>query len=184
MIRGELTNLRAVERSDAGLLHCWFNDPELMRYWGVPASTVSRSEIERQIESWIDDEHHLDRPACFMIDLLNGDADGVAILNNFESNHSCVELSFLIGAQEHWGEGLGADVFTALVDACFEQWNLHRVTVRVEAFNERAIRLYEGVGFQLDARLREASYFDGGYHDVLVYSLLASDRVAHEGTEP
>ncbi len=176
MIRGELTNLRAVERSDAGQLHRWFNDPEVMRFWGLPDATISRAEVERRIENWIDDERGHEHPACFIIELLDGTDVGVAILGRYEPAHSAIELSMMIGERERWGEGLGTDALTALVDICFDQWNLHRVSLRVEAFNERACRLYERCGFKLDATLREASYFDGAYQDVLVYSLLATDR--------
>jgi RimJ/RimL family protein N-acetyltransferase len=177
MIRGESTNLRAVERSDAGQLHHWFNDPELMRFWGVPGATVSGAEIERQIEAWIEDERQMDRPACFIIETLDGAEVGIAILGRYEKTHASVEISLMIGERERWGQGLGSDALTSLADTCFDQWNLHRVSLRVEAFNERAQRLYERCGFQRDATLREASYFDGAYQDVVVYSLLATDRV-------
>jgi RimJ/RimL family protein N-acetyltransferase len=183
MIRGELTNLRAVERTDTGTLHRWFNDPDLMCYWGVTASTVSQAEIARQIESWIDDERTLDRPACFIVELLSGSAVGVVILSNFLARHASVEISLLIGERDRWGQGVGTDVLQSLVDACFSQWNLHRLALRVEAFNERARRLYESCGFAHEATLRDASFFDGAYHDLLVYSLLSTDRAATANVE-
>jgi RimJ/RimL family protein N-acetyltransferase len=176
MLRGELTNLRAVERSDARLLHRWLNDPELMRYWGYPASTPSSTAIDRQVEQWLDEEAKLDRPACFMVDLLDGETVGLAVLSKFEADHACAELSLLIGEREHWGKGIGTDVVETVLDACFDQWNLHRITVRVEAFNERARALYEKCGFAVDATLREASFFDGAYHDVVLFSALSTDR--------
>jgi RimJ/RimL family protein N-acetyltransferase len=176
MIRGELTNLRAVERTDSGALHRWFNDPDVMRYWGAPEAVFSLAEVQRRIEGWLDEERRLERPACLIIELLDGEPVGVVILSQFEHKHRALELSIMIGESNRWGQGLGTDALSALIDTCFDQWNLHRLWLRSEAFNERAHRLYERCGFVLDATLREASFLDGLYHDVRVYSLLETDR--------
>jgi RimJ/RimL family protein N-acetyltransferase len=47
---------------------------------------------------------------------------------------------------------------------------------RSEAFNERAHRLFKRCGFVQEATLRDASYFEGDYHDVFVFGLLATDE--------
>lgn len=176
MIRGELTNLRAVERTDAGTLHRWLNDPDVMRYQGVPDSTVSLAEVQRRIEGWLDDEARLGRPSCLMIELLDGSPVGFALLTKYEEQHRALELAMVIAEPGRCGQGLGTDALTALVDTAFDQWNLHRLDARPLAFHERAHRMYARCGFRHDATLREAAYLDGRYHDVHLYCLLASDR--------
>lgn len=176
MIRGELTNLRAVERSDAGSLHFWFNNPELMRFWGAPDSTISHAEIQRRIEEWIHEEGRMGRPVCLMAETLDGDVIGVVILSQYEPITAATELSMMIGEIDHWGKGLGSDILSAIVETGFTQWRLHRISLRVEAFNERAIRLYERCGFRRDGILRDGSFFDGEYRDQFLYSLLSTDR--------
>jgi RimJ/RimL family protein N-acetyltransferase len=52
---------------------------------------------------------------------------------------------------------------------------MHRVALRVEAFNSEALRFYERLGFVQEGRLRDATYCDGAFHDVLMLSLLSSD---------
>jgi RimJ/RimL family protein N-acetyltransferase len=176
MIRGELTNLRAVERTDAGTLHRWLNDPDAMRYWGVPESTISLAETQRRIEAWLDEERNLQRPACFVIELLDGTPIGMVVLSRYEPKHRALELAVMIGEPGRCGQGLGSDALTFLIDTCFDQWNLHRLTARVLAFDERGHRLYERSGFRHDVTLREAAYLDGRHHDIRLYCLLASDR--------
>jgi len=184
MIRSELTNLRAVERSDAGSLHFWFNDPELMRFWGAPDSTISHAEIQRRIEEWIHEEGLLGRPACLIAETLDRELIGVVILSHYEPMTSATELSMMVGEVERWGEGFGGDILTAIVETGFAQWRLHRISLRVEAFNERAIRLYERCGFRRDGTLRDASYFDGEFRDQYIYSLLSTDRTMdHEAIQ-
>ena len=176
MIRGELVNLRAVERSDASDLHRWFNDPELMRFWGVPDATESLSAIQQRIEVWLEEETRIGRPACLIVETLEAEAVGVVVLSDYRSDHGSVALSLMIGECDRWGEGLGSDTLQTTVEACFAAWNLHRVWLRAEAFNVRAQHLYRRCGFTHEATLRDATYLDGVYHDVLVFGLLRHDR--------
>lgn len=180
MIRGELTNLRAVERSDTGLLHRWFNDADLMRFWGVPEPAVSLDEIARRVEHWLVDERTFDRPACVIVESLDAAPLGVAILSCFEPIHASVELSFFIAERDEREKGAGTDALVSLLSVCFDQWRLHRVSLQVEAFNERAARFFERVGFTREGTLREASFFDGAYHDQIVYGRLATDRAGEQ----
>ena len=57
----------------------------------------------------------------------------------------------------------------------FEQLRLHRITLYVHEFNERAIGVYERCGFKHEGRLREAHFMDGKYTDVLIMGLLRED---------
>jgi RimJ/RimL family protein N-acetyltransferase len=175
MIRGELVNLRAVERADAPSVTRWFNDGDLMRYWGVPDATVSSNEVQRRIEGWLEEETRLARPSCLIVETLEGEPVGLVILSNYRPDHRSAALSLMIGERARWGEGLGGDALQTVVDACFASWNLHRVWLRVEAGNDRAQRLYRRCGFTHEATLRDATFLDGGYHDVLVFGRLESD---------
>ncbi len=176
MIRGELTNLRAIERPDAAALFRWFNDPAVMRFWGYGEGVVSLNRIQLDIDQWLEDERAADRPAALLIETLDGDAIGVAILAEERRQDRAVELSLLIGEPERWGQGLGSDALGVLVDACFAQWGLHRIAARSEVGNERAHRWLRRAGFQLEGTLRDASFFDNEFHDQLHFGLLATDE--------
>ncbi len=175
-LRGERVNLRAVEREDAPALHRWLNDPRVMRFWGSPAHTVSRAEIQRRIEDWLDREAVLARPACLVIETLEGEAIGHVVIGEERAEVRSAELSIMIGEPDCWGQGYGTDALDTLLDACFDAWNLHRVWVRSEANNTRAHRLYRRCGFAHEATLRDAAFLDGHWEDVLVFGLLSPDR--------
>jgi RimJ/RimL family protein N-acetyltransferase len=172
MIRGEHVNLRAVERTDAPDLFRWFNDPEVMRFWGVGDATASSSEVQRRVEGWLDEEARLDRPVCLIVETLDGTAVGVVVLSEYRHDDRSTALSLMIGDRANWGRGLGGDALQTVIDACFANWNLHRVWLRTDVFNERAQRLYRRCGFTHEATLRDATYLDGEYHDVLIFGLL------------
>jgi RimJ/RimL family protein N-acetyltransferase len=175
MIRGELVDLRAVDRTDAATLQGWLNDPAVMRGWGASAPATSLAEVQRQIEGWIAEEGTLGRPAALVIATPDGEAIGLVVLRSERLEARGVELSLLIGDAERWGQGLGTDAVQTVLDACFGGWNLHRVWLRSEAWNVRAHRLYARCGFRHEGTLRQAAFLDGRYEDVLVFGLLAEE---------
>ncbi|MDP9469265.1 MAG: GNAT family N-acetyltransferase [Chloroflexota bacterium] len=180
-LRGERADLRAVEREDAPDLHRWLNDPRVMRFWGSPAHTISRAEVQRRIEGWLDREAALGRPACLVIETLEGEAIGHVVIGEERAEARSVELSIMIGELDRWGQGYGTDAMETLLDVCFDAWNLHRVWVRSEASNTRAHRLYRRCGFVDEATLRDAAFLDGRWEDVLVFGILSHQRPAANG---
>ncbi len=168
MLMGELTNLRAVEREDATLIHGWFDDPEAMSWWANPAPAISRHLLQQQLHTWLEDERTLGHPVGFIIETLEGEAAGLLLLSDFQPIDRNAELSIVLDL-EHRGHGLGGDALETLVAAAFDQWGLHRLTARSEAANERAHAFFQRHGFQLEGRLRDARFVDGGWQDVLIF---------------
>ncbi len=64
----------------------------------------------------------------------------------------------------------------------FDEVNLRRLSLTVFAYNTRAIRLYEGMGFVREGTFREFLVRDGQPHDMLLYGLLEREwRAARHG---
>ncbi|MNW10242.1 Spermidine N(1)-acetyltransferase [compost metagenome] len=57
----------------------------------------------------------------------------------------------------------------------FGELGLHRVSLRVLAFNERAIASYRKSGFSIEGREREAALIDGAWHDDIMMGILAHE---------
>jgi RimJ/RimL family protein N-acetyltransferase len=181
MIPGELINLRAVERSDAPIVHRWLNDPQVMRGWGWSAPARSFQSVTQEIEDWLSQETALGHPAALLAETLAGDPLGLVILRVDRPEACSVELSLLVGVVSYWGRGYGADILQTTLDACFDGWGIHRLAVRVEDGNERALSLYRRFGFTEEGRLRQAAFRDGRHNDILLFGLLAPEWNSHEG---
>ncbi len=179
MIHGETINLRAVERHDVPLLHRWFNDPVVMDGWGWSAPARSIQHVAGQVEDWLARETAVDRPEALIAESLAGDPIGLVIVRVERSEARSVELSLLVDAA-HWGKGFGMDLMQTVLEACFGGWGVHRIGVRVEAGNERALALYRRLGFKEEGRLRQAAFRDGRHQDVLLFGQLAAEWTANE----
>lgn len=175
MLTGEAVNLRSIERSDDRLIQAWFNTPALMRGWGRPDAVVSLDNVQRQVEEWLALERVLHRPAALVIDTLDADPVGLILLLSLGPRSRSAELSLLV-AEPRWGEGIARDALLTLLGAAFDEWGLHRVQARAETWNKRARQLYTSLGFAHEGTEREAGWYEGQYHDIEVYSRLATDE--------
>ena len=179
MIPGETINLRAIEHQDAPLLYRWFNDPVVMDGWGWSAPARSMPTVAAQAEEWLTREIAFGRPEALVAESLAGDPVGLVIVRIDRPEARSVELSLLVDA-DCWGQGFGLDIMQTTLEACFDGWGVHRVGVRVEEGNERAMALYRRLGFKEEGRLRQAAFRDGRHADVLLFSLLAKEWLAHQ----
>ena len=85
------------------------------------------------------------------------------------------ELGIVIGEKAYWGRGYGTGATRALLRVAFEEMNLHRVYLRVDADNVRGIHCYEKCGFQKEGVLRDAVFREGQYHDQWLMSVLETE---------
>lgn len=177
-MHGELTNLRAIERADIPLVHAWLNDAAVMRGWGWSAPCRSLHDVATQVEGWLALEAALGRPAALIGETLAGEPIGLVVLQLERAEAHAAELSLLIGDPARWGQGFGKDLLETVLDAACGGWGLHRIAVRVEADNSRALTLYQRQGFQVEGRLREAAFLDGEFQDLVILGLLAPDWLA------
>jgi RimJ/RimL family protein N-acetyltransferase len=80
-----------------------------------------------------------------------------------------------IGETEYWSKGYGTDVMNILLRFAFTEINLKRVTLTVFAYNPRAIRSYEKVGFQHEGCLRKILNKEGKRWDMLYMGILREE---------
>jgi ribosomal protein S18 acetylase RimI-like enzyme len=86
-----------------------------------------------------------------------------------------------IGILPEWrGRGIGAQLIAGALAAARKR-RLVRVQLHVRADNERAVRLYQKLGFRHEGRLRRELCIDGAYFDALVMAILLDETDDAEG---
>lgn len=169
---GRLIRLRAREPRDADQLHRWFNDPEVTRYLSLRYPVSHRTEAEFLADHGQPGYAN----ASFAIEaLLDSQLIGGADLRTSSPEDRCAELGIAIGDRTRWHGGYGTDAVATLCRFGFEMMNLHRIELWVFAENERAVRLYERLGFQREGTRRQAAWKFGRWHDLHLMALLEGE---------
>jgi diamine N-acetyltransferase len=174
MIFGERIRLRRNEREDLPRFVEWLNNPQVRRFLSKDLPISQASE-----ELWF--ENMLKRPVeeqSLGIEIKEG--DGWRLIGNcgiFEINWQVrsAEVGLFIGDKTCWNKGYGTEVLRLLLQLGFETLNLNRIFLRVDAGNLGGIRAYQKAGFVQEAHLRESSYRQGRFGDVLIMSVLRSE---------
>jgi diamine N-acetyltransferase len=169
VFQGDRIRLRAVEPSDLDEVMRWINNPEVTQFLAVGRMPVSRAEEERWLAERPANERRL------TIETLDGAYVGAAGLHEIDLVDRSAEVGIVIANERNWGKGYGRESLALLADLAFQTLNLHRLYLRVYAYNERAIRVYEKAGFVREGVDRQAHFHGGTWHDVIRMGLLASE---------
>jgi RimJ/RimL family protein N-acetyltransferase len=169
MLRGERVVLRAIEREHLPNYVAWLNDTTVLTYLGS-----YRPMALAQEEQWYEDMLKDPTRCSFAIEI-EGRHIGGCGLERIDSRNASAELGLFIGVPELWDKGLGRDTLRTLLRYGFEQLNLNRICLRVFEGNERAIHLYEKVGFRHEGCWRQSEFRHGRYHDTLWMSILRTE---------
>lgn len=173
MIPGLMVRLRPIEQEDLPRFVRWFSDPEVRRHLALylPPSLAQEEHWFRRLQ----EQMARNEVVVLAIETPEGVHIGNIGLHQINWKDRNAELGIVIGEKEYWGQGYGTDATRTLLQFAFGEMNLHRVQLRVDADNARAIRCYQKCGFREEGRLRDAVFREGTYHDQLIMSILRAD---------
>ena len=180
MIRGKKTRLRALEKSDLAKVWEWINDEEVMWFWGEPCNTQSLAEVEQWFARLQEVAGYASKQ--FVIEAEEGTSIGRIFYEHLDTKHQRTEVGILIGQKEYWERGYGTDAMLAFLDYLFNELGLHRVYLRLQSYNARALKSYQKCGFTQEGILRHNTFTRGEYHDDLVMGILRDEfNQRHKG---
>lgn len=171
-LKGKLVYLRAMDpEQDAEVLSIWQRDALYDRFSDSEPAMMFNKE---QMKDWY--EKRIDRISMFMIYKIEDEKKiGDIELAGYDWHSGNAWLGIAIGERENWGRGYGTEALQLLLKMAFEEWNLHRVSLAVLCYNERAIRSYEKAGFQMEGSLRRFVRRDGQVWDMHMMGILRQD---------
>lgn len=165
--------LRALEEGDLERTYRWHNDPELYHTLVDGYRFVSK-QAERD---WLAKRVSYSQSEVNLAICLSpgGEHIGNIYLRAINLASRNAVLGIFIGEKDYQRRGFGRQALRAALRHAFDDLGLQRVYFEVLADNERAIRLYEKVGFKTEGRLRSHVFKEGQFKDVVVMGILASD---------
>jgi RimJ/RimL family protein N-acetyltransferase len=170
LLRGSKVRLAALSKDDAPRMARWYGDVGYLRLQETNAALPkSVAQIESELE-------HLggsaDTIAFGIRTRDNNELIGTLGFYEIEWSNQAAWLGMGIGDREAWGKGYGTEALRLALQYAFDELNLHRLTLTVIAYNERAIALYEKAGFRREGVFREFGQRDGKRYDMYLYGLL------------
>lgn len=172
MLTGDLVRLRPVEPEDADAFHRWHNDEEVMRW----LQSYYHSSLASDRKRFADRQENSYEKVTFCIETLkDGKLIGVVVLRDADPVNARAEVDIYIGEKDHWGGGYGTDALRTVCRYGFDTMRLHSIELGVVEANERAIKSYKKVGFQVDGRFRQSFFRDGEWYDALLMCVLKDE---------
>jgi RimJ/RimL family protein N-acetyltransferase len=174
--RGKKVRLVAMEpEKDAELMASYRRDTEYAR---LVDSDPVRLWSAGQTKQWLEKQQKADafEDIGFTIRILDGDKPiGFIGLESISWHNGSSWVGIGIGEREYWSKGYGTDAMHIIARYAFEELGLHRLTLNVFAYNTRAIRAYEKVGYKMEGRVSEAIHREGKRWDIIFMGLLHED---------
>jgi RimJ/RimL family protein N-acetyltransferase len=173
----ERVRLRPPAEGDEVALVRWAADPEFAWYqWG---RAPGRWDPE-SARAWL---ARFDAPgsAIFLIEH-DSRAIGFANYRELKPKPKSCEIGIGIGEPALWSDGLGREALGLVLRYLTENLGVHRITLSVLAFNDRAISMYKAVGFEVEGIERDAVMTDRGHYedDVRMAYLTGRERPAFD----
>jgi RimJ/RimL family protein N-acetyltransferase len=163
---------------NAEKLNAWENDPELLYSNDDQPEDREPDSLEdtRQFLERISEPSPESRIIHYAIHLKENDEmigyGMIALIDRY--NRRC-KVGITIGDKRHWGKGLAKEVLKAVISYSFDTLGLNRIGAEVYAFNDRSIRLFEGLGFRREGVVRQSVFKKNQFVDEYNYGLLKSE---------
>ena len=176
LFEGELIRLAPPDpEHDAEVESKWTHDVEYMRLLSdAPMRPLSPTLIKKKYE-----EAEKDKAGNRFHFAIRAKADdrlvGFVKLEGIEWNNSAGHLTLGIGDPSDRGRGFAREALRLSLHYAFAELNLYRLGATTLEYNERAQRLLEKAGFQLEVRRRQVVHRDGKRWGVLKYGLLRDE---------
>lgn len=168
ILKGHNVRLRPPCAEDADERLLLGTNAEIAEMYGVNKEDIKPITREAAVR-WV--QGIADHPHAWVIEI-KGAFAGVIRLDNVNLQDKRATMAIGIYDPALLGKGFGTEAIMLLLRHAFNDMGLHRIGIRVLAYNKRAIRAYEKCGFVVEGRERETAYVNGSWHDDIMMGLL------------
>lgn len=164
----DLVSLREFTEQDIELKVNWINDPgnNQFLHYDIPI------EYEKTLR-WFRNKDNAHRMDCTIE--YDGEPVGVIGLLSIDSVSKKAEYYITIGNTAYQRKGIASKATMLILEYAFEDLNLNKVYLTVDADNERACKLYERVGMSCEGVFREDLFRRGKLIDRKRFAILKRD---------
>lgn len=92
-------------------------------------------------------------------------------IDPINSKHGLAEYGIMMGRRSEWGKGYAKEATNKVIDFCFQELNIRKLTLGVVADNNTAVELYKKVGFITEGVYKQHKFYNGKYCDIIRMAL-------------
>ena len=172
-LEGEKVVLRRISEGDVTQRYLDFlNDKDVTKFLDAGRKKHSIDNLKFYVKEKISKK---DCIFLAVIDTESGLHIGNVKIEPIDYDNRKAVIGIMIGDKNFWGKGYGTEAMRTTVKFCFQDLNLNRVTLGVNADNIQAIKAYKKVGFVQEGVLREDVIRDGKKYNWILMGLLRKD---------
>ncbi|UTA69814.1 GNAT family N-acetyltransferase [Emticicia sp. 21SJ11W-3] len=146
----------------------WLNHPDVYQYMNMQYPLTFE-----EMDSWYDRI----KGNQLRIDLVFEEENEVVAmtgLTNIDFADGLAEYYILVNPDKQ-GQGFGKFSTQFTTNYAFNKFNLNKIYLYTNSYNERANKLYLNLGFQQEGLLRKHKFKNGGFIDRCIFGLLKDD---------
>ncbi|MEL7668542.1 MAG: GNAT family protein [Actinomycetota bacterium] len=185
MIRGTAIYLTRFDPANAEQVRAWLNDPEVNEWMLSGQLPISRAQEAGFYELT---ERQWNEGSAYRFEIHAADDGrliGITGLDSTSLLHRTGEVGIFIGSLADQNRGFGRDAIVTLLRFGFDALGLHRIGIKANAENERAVHLYSSIGFVEMGRERDVVFMRGHFRDHVCFDMLEDEfrtRYGESGT--
>jgi len=166
MLIGDKTVIRAIELDDINLLLKWREDPEISFLLGreFPLST----EMQKK---WYERTLNNSSKRKFIVETKDKISIGMLGIMDIDLKNRHCECGITIGEKNYWGQGFASDALSVIIKYLFEELGMNRIYAKIYEYNQKSLKLFNSLGFQIDGEIKDFIYTDGKYYNMFILSL-------------
>lgn len=155
-LEGEKIILRPFLPEDFSYMEECLEDPEVTKFTG------SDSGFDREfVIEWYNARNiQEDRLDLAIVDKRQQIPVGEAVINEYDEKKHSMNFRILIGPRGR-DQGFGTEATKLIIDYIFRNTDLKQITLGVYAFNPRAQRVYEKIGFVMESIDKDDLEYEG-----------------------
>ncbi len=163
IINGSKIILKEITKEDTPLIVKWRNTPSVQKNFIFQETFTNEMH-----DHWMDTRVSSGDVVQFIISVKDSAAPiGSVYLRDIDNSKQKAEFGIFIGEDDARGKGFGQEAARLICQYGFEYLNLHKIMLRVFAFNKAAIRSYEHAGFIQEAYLRDEEKIAEKFYDII-----------------
>ncbi|NGP78145.1 GNAT family N-acetyltransferase [Balneolaceae bacterium YR4-1] len=148
----------------------WMNDPDMICYMesGGDYTGEKLRKFLKEVE---------EKEILFLAIHLkeNGMHLGKIKMDPINEKDGRVEYGIMMGRKSEWGKGYAREASNTIIDYCFEELGIRKITLGVVAVNEAALHLYRSMGFSEEGVYKKHSLYEGKYSNIVRMALFNPD---------